>query len=151
MVHRDERAVLVSFLRERGQKMTSARETVLEAFLAIERHMSAEELYEAAKRIDPGIGQATVFRAIKLLAEAGLARGTCGDDRTRRYEHAFHHDHHDHLLCIKCGAIVEFSDTRIERAQEDIYREYGFEASGHRFELYGLCPACRNAPPSGPV
>lgn len=138
----DERAILERYLRGRGLKMTQARETVLTAFLGLESHVSADAVYEAARRLDPGIGQATVFRTIKLLSDAGLAREACRDDGARRYEHAYNHAHHDHLTCVECGAIVEFVDADIERAQEAVYRRYGFASSGHRLELYGLCPDC---------
>ena len=137
-----ERAILVSYLRDRGQKMTGPRETVLDAFLALERHVTAEELLEEARRIDPGIGQATVFRTIKLLAEAGLAREACPDVGARHFEHAYRHEHHDHLVCVECGAMVEFKDDAVERAQEAIYRAYGFTPSDHKLELLGLCPSC---------
>lgn len=142
LVNSDERAILERYLRSRGLKMTQARETVLTAFLGLESHVSADAVYEAARRLDPGIGQATVFRTMKLLADAGLAREACRDDGARRYEHAYNHAHHDHLTCVECGAIVEFVDADIERAQEAVYRRYGFASSGHRLELYGLCPDC---------
>ena len=142
-MHGDERVILERYLRERGLKMTSARETVLEAFLGLESHVSADAIYEAARLIDPGIGQATVFRTIKLLTDAGLAREACRDDGARRYEHAWNHAHHDHLACVVCGAIVEFVDPAIEKAQEAVYRRYGFASSGHRMELFGVCPRCR--------
>lgn len=137
-----ERQVLEEYLRERGQKMTQPREAVLAAFLKLERHVSAEELLAAARRIDPSIGQATVFRTIKLFAEAGLAREACSDEGVKRYEHAYRHEHHDHLVCIGCGAIVEFKDPAIERAQDAIYARYGYKPSGHVMELQGYCPAC---------
>jgi Fur family transcriptional regulator, ferric uptake regulator len=139
---RGERAVLEEYLRERGQKMTSPRETVLDAFLELERHVTAEELLGAARRIDPSIGQATVFRTIKLLAEAGLAREACLEDGARHFEHAYRHEHHDHLVCVSCGGVVEFKDEAIERAQEAIYRKHGFRPSDHRLELLGTCPSC---------
>jgi Fur family transcriptional regulator, ferric uptake regulator len=142
IVSESERAILVAYLRDRGQKMTGPRETVLDAFLALERHVTAEELFEAARRIDPGIGQATVFRTIKLLAEAGLAREACPDVGARHFEHAWRHEHHDHLVCVDCGAVVEFKDEAVEVAQEAIYRRYGFAPSDHRLELQGLCPVC---------
>jgi len=138
----DERTVLEAYLRERGQKMTAPREKVLQAFLEQEGHMTAEELFEAVKRLEPGIGQATVFRTIKLLAEAGLAREACKDDGARQFEHAFRQAHHDHLVCVECGAVVEFVDKAIERAQDAIYRKHGYESSGHHLELLGRCPAC---------
>ncbi len=142
LVNGDERTLLERYLRSRGLKMTQARETVLTAFLGLESHVSADAVYEAARRLDPGIGQATVFRTMKLLSDAGLAREACRDDGARRYEHAYNHAHHDHLTCVECGAIVEFVDADIERAQEAVYRRYGFASSGHRLELYGLCPDC---------
>ncbi len=147
-VPREERNVLERYLRDKGLKMTVARETVLKAFLSLESHVSAEALYEAARRLDPGIGQATVFRTIKLFADAGLAREACYDDGARQYEHAYHHEHHDHLACVRCGKIVEFVDAAIEQAQDDVYRRFGFTSSGHRLELFGLCPDC--SPPVDP-
>jgi Fur family ferric uptake transcriptional regulator len=138
----EEKQVLETYLRERGQKMTAPREAVLDAFLRLERHVTAEELLSAARRIDPSIGQATVFRTIKLLAEAGLAREACPDEGARRYEHAYRHAHHDHLICLGCGKVVEFRDPAIEKAQEAIYRAHGYKPSGHRLELQGYCPSC---------
>jgi len=137
-----ERNVLQAYLRERGRKMTGPRKTVLDAFLRLESHITAEELLSEARRIDPTIGHATVFRTIKLLTEAGLARGACPDEGARRFEHAYRHAHHDHLVCARCGAIVEFHDEAIEKAQEAIYRVYGYAPSGHRLELQGYCPSC---------
>ncbi|MBN2875978.1 MAG: transcriptional repressor [Spirochaetales bacterium] len=142
-MHGDERIILERYLRERGLKMTHARETVLTAFLSLESHVSADAIHEAARKLDPGIGQATVFRTIKLLTDAGLAREACRDDNARLYEHAWNHAHHDHLTCVECGAVVEFVDSSIERAQEAVYRRFGFVSSGHRLELYGICPGCQ--------
>ncbi|MBL8968097.1 MAG: transcriptional repressor [Spirochaetaceae bacterium] len=140
---RDELAVLEDYLRDHDLKMTKPRQTVLETFLAIEKHVTAEELYNAVHASDPSVGQATVFRTIRLLEEAGLARSACRDDGARSYEHAYRHAHHDHLRCVECGAIVEFSDGAIERAQASVYRRFGYEPSGHHLELEGLCPSCR--------
>jgi Fur family ferric uptake transcriptional regulator len=122
--------------------MTGPRETVLDAFLRLESHVTAEELLSAARRLDPSIGQATVFRTIKLFAEAGLARGACPDEGARRFEHAYRHAHHDHLICVGCGSVVEFHDEAIEKAQKAIYRSKGYKPSGHRLELRGYCGSC---------
>lgn len=138
----EERILFEGYLRTRNLKMTSPRETVLKAFLENEGHLSADDILAAARALDPGIGQATVFRTVKLLADAGLARDACQDDGPRRYEHAYHHSHHDHLLCVRCGKIIEFFDPAIEKAQEKIFRTYGFKAVGHTMELKGLCADC---------
>lgn len=139
---REERAHLEAYLRQRGLKVTKARDTVLRAFLSVEEHVTAEALYDMARKLDPTIGQATVFRTIKLLADAGLAKEACRDDGPRQYEHAWRHEHHDHLMCVRCGALVEFRDQAVERAQKAVYARYGYAERGHRMELLGLCPEC---------
>lgn len=144
-----EREVLEEYLRDHRLRMTKERQTVLEAFIALEHHVTTEELVDAAKKIDPDIGQATVFRTIKLLADAGLARKACQDDGASSYEHAFRHAHHDHLICLGCGMIVEFRDDAIERAQEGVYRKNGFKPANHRLELQGYCPKCKGKKGSG--
>lgn len=138
-----EREALVEYLRDHGLRMTREREVVLAAFVGLERHVTAEELLPEVKKIDPGIGQATVFRTIKLLAEAGLARKACQDEGAISYEHAFHHAHHDHLICLGCSKVIEFKDDAIEKAQDEIYKKHGFRPADHRLELKGYCPKCR--------
>lgn len=138
----DEYSVFRKYLREKGQKMTGPREIVLRAFLEKEGHVSTEDILSASRAIDSGIGQATVFRTMKLISEAGLARDACRDDGPRLYEHSYRHSHHDHLFCVKCGKIVEFFDQEIERAQDRVFGEYGFSPAGHRLELRGLCGDC---------
>ena len=138
-----EYGIFESYLRDRGLKMTNPREVVLEAFLSVEHHMSVDELFEAARKLDPSIGQATVFRTIKLLADSGLAQEACRDEGARQYEHAFRHEHHDHLVCVVCGKTIEFRSEEIERTQQSIYETWGFEPMSHLLELRGLCPDCR--------
>jgi len=134
--------VMERYLRGQGLKITKARKVVLEAFLELEGHVTADLLLAAARKKERGIGQATVFRTVKLLSDAGLAREACQDDGARTYEHAFRHSHHDHLRCERCGKIVEFCDRNVEKAQEAIFEQYGFKPLGHRMELIGLCPEC---------
>ncbi|MEI6385463.1 MAG: Fur family transcriptional regulator [Spirochaetota bacterium] len=134
--------LLEAFLRKNGLKLTRARAVVLQAFLSIEQHVSAEELFEAARVIDGRIGQATVFRTIKLLAESGVAREARSDKGGRQYERAFRRGHHDHLVCLRCGTVVEFADSSIEAAQAAVYAAHGFSAIGHQLELVGICPRC---------
>ncbi|MDD3982294.1 MAG: Fur family transcriptional regulator [Spirochaetia bacterium] len=139
---KEEQFRFIHYLKSKGLKLTSARKTVLTAFLRSEGHLSAEDLLAAAKKIDPGLGQATVFRTLKLLADAGLAQDACQDEGPRRYEHVYKHAHHDHLLCIGCGKLIEFCHPEIEKAQTEIFKEFGFQATGHRLELRGLCADC---------
>lgn len=138
----NERDFFVGFLKRKGLKMTHPREIVLQAFLTHEGHLTTEDILNASRLLDASIGQATVFRTMKLIAEAGLARDACQDDGPRKYEHAYLHSHHDHLQCISCGKVIEFFDSDIERAQEAIFRHYGFTAIDHKMELLGLCAEC---------
>ncbi|SLM18611.1 Ferric uptake regulator, Fur family [uncultured spirochete] len=132
-----------NYLRAHGQKMTRPREVILEAFLKTEGHLSIDDILREAKKIDAGIGQATVFRTIRLIADAGLAREALQEDGARTFEHLADHPHHDHLLCVGCGKVIEFLSPVIEREQQKIFVQYGFAPRGHMMELLGLCPECQ--------
>jgi len=131
------------YLRAHGQKMTRPRRVILEAFLGTEGHLTIDDILREAKKIDTGIGQATVFRTIRLIAAAGLAREALQEDGARTFEHLADHPHHDHLLCVGCGRIIEFLSPLIEKEQQKIFVRYGFEPRGHMMELLGLCPGCQ--------
>ncbi len=132
-----------NYLRAHGQKMTRPRRVILEAFLGTEGHLTIDDILREAKKIDAGIGQATVFRTIRLIASAGLAREALQEDGARTFEHLADHPHHDHLLCVGCGKIIEFLNPSIEKEQQNIFALYGFEPRGHMMELLGLCPECQ--------
>ncbi|MFV1956655.1 MAG: Fur family transcriptional regulator [bacterium] len=136
------RLALERFLANKQLKLTPQRVSILDAFLESEGHVSSEELYDLIKQDDPSIGQATVYRTMKLLVDAGLARSVDLGDGTVRYEQKLGHEHHDHLVCNRCGVHVEFVDTVIEELQEDLAKRHGFRLSGHRMILYGFCADC---------
>jgi len=138
-----ENAVLEQFMAGKGLRHSKPREQILEVFLGIERHLTIEELWDAVKAKHPGIGYATVYRTLKLLAEAGLCREINFEDGTTRYEHLYGHDHHDHLICTTCGRFVEVVDPDIELLQERLVKRYGFLPVSHRMNLYGTCGRCR--------
>lgn len=131
-------------LRERGLKSTSQRDDIARVFFAAEGHLSIEELYTAVKRINPRVGYATVYRTLKLLKETGLAAERRFEDGQARYEPAEEEAQpHDHIICERCGKIVEFASQELERLQERIARFLGFVVGRHRMELYGVCAECR--------
>jgi len=138
-----EHQIFLGFLKEKNLKLTSQRESILEAFLGQERHLSVEELYGIIKRRDPGIGQTTVFRTMKLLCEVGIAKETTLGDKIVRYEHKYGHEHHDHLVCVKCGRYIEAMDPHIEKAQDALCRKFSFQAEKHKMEIFGICKACK--------
>lgn len=131
-------------LRERGLKSTAQRDDIAKAFFGSQGHLSVEELYAAVKKVNPRVGYATVYRTLKLLKECGLAEERHFEEGQARYEPAEAEEkHHDHIICERCGKIVEFNSDELERLQERIARFLGFVVSHHRMELYGICAECR--------
>ena len=142
MSHDLEKKALASYLEDHNLKHTKQREAILEVFLEVEGHITGEDLHRRVRRKYPQIGYTTVYRTMKLLCEAGLAVERHFDDGVTRFE--IQHEHHDHLVCVRCGKIVEFECSMIEAAQDRIVKEYGFRLLRHRHELYGHCPSCRD-------
>jgi Fur family ferric uptake transcriptional regulator len=141
MPHEVERRALARYLEDHHLKHTKQREAILEAFLSAPGHVTGEELFQAVRSLNPNIGYTTVYRTLKLLCDAGLAIERHFEDGITRYE--IEHEHHDHLVCTKCGKIVEFECEMIEAAQNQIAERYGFRILRHRHELYGHCSSCR--------
>lgn len=141
--------VFLEYLRKRGLNMTPQRAAIVETFLATEGHFSCDELFAKARKADAAIGQATVYRTLKLLVESGLAEALVAGEGPVLYEHAYGHQHHDHLVCLDCGDKVEIVDEEIETRQEQLAGEHGFTLSRHSMILYGLCPRCRGNGRSG--
>ena len=131
------------FLLTQGLKSTRQRELILDEFLRAGSHLSTEDLYLRLRKGNPHIGYATVHRTLKLFAECGIAEQRHFGDGQARYEASDHDEHHDHLICVVCGKIVEFEDPRIEELQLEIAGTHGFSIERHRHELYGCCPDCR--------
>ncbi len=130
------------FLKEKGFKSTRQRDIISTEFLRSTGHITAEDLYKKISTRHKGIGFTTVYRTLKLLTKLGLATERVFADNLTRYEPLSAEDHHDHLICISCGSIVEFENTRMERLQEKISSEFGFFTVIHKMELYGYCSKC---------
>jgi Fur family transcriptional regulator, ferric uptake regulator len=126
-----------------GLKHSRARDVVVDAFLATEGHVSVDELTAKVRGEAPAIGYSTVYRALKLLVECGVAAVREFGDGRSRFERVVDGTHHDHLICTECGEIAEFEEPSIEELQREVARRYGFEVVSHRMELYGKCPGCR--------
>lgn len=137
------RSRLASFIAERGLKQSRQRDAVAEAFFTTPGHVSAEELVVRAREVDPRVSVATVYRTLKLLGESGLAVPRNFGEGQTRWESAVGREHHDHLVCRRCGAIIEFANDEIERLQALVARRHGFVVESHRLELYGVCAGCR--------
>ncbi|MBC7479273.1 MAG: transcriptional repressor [Pseudorhodobacter sp.] len=130
-------ADIIARCEARGLRMTDQRRIIARVLGEAEDHPDVEELYARAARIDPKISLATVYRSVKLFEEAGiLDRHEFGDGRAR-YEDA-ERDHHDHLIDVNSGQVIEFVDPEIEALQERIAARLGYRLIGHRLELLGL-------------
>ena len=139
----DVKEAFQTFLQEKNQHYTAQRALIVEAFVNAQNHLSVEELYEIVKHKEPSIGQVTVFRTLKLLEDAGIANPVNFGDRTVRYEMCYESKHHDHLVCLKCGKVIEALDKKMEKRKELICKKHNFVPSHHRLEIFGTCAACQ--------
>jgi Fur family ferric uptake transcriptional regulator len=135
--------MLQTYMVKKGLRSTDQRKLIVETFFHSDNHVSIEELLAEVRASDPRVGYATVYRTLKLLTECGVAYERRFGDGLTRYELADETTHHDHLICVECGDIVEFEESRIEELQEKVARKYGFELRSHKHELYGSCPTCQ--------
>ena len=122
---------------EKGMKMTGQRRLIARVLSESEDHPDVEAVYRRASELDPKISIATVYRTVRLFEEANiLDRHDFGDGRARYEEAPL--EHHDHLIDVRSGRVLEFQDEEIERLQKKIARKLGFELIDHRLELYGV-------------
>lgn len=132
---------LAAHLAARSLRLTGPRRTVLRATMALGRHFELARL-EAAVAAD-GVHRATLYRTLPILEAAGLLRRVRDRHSHWHYEHLVGHAHHDHLVCVRCGRVVEFVSGAIEREQARLCRRSGFLEVGHTLSIRGLCPRCR--------
>ena len=131
------------YLKANGLRLTNQRRLIAEAFYSAEDHLDMESLYTIVKQIDATVGQATVYRTLRLLVDSGLASQSNFGGASAHYEVA-DGEHHDHLICISCRKIVEFHNETIEHLQDEIAAMHGFVLKSHKMELYGKCADCRD-------
>lgn len=137
---------LERYMQERGLKQTRQRQLILEVFQENEGHVAVDELLELVQRRMPGVGYATVYRALKLFQEAGIAAERHFGDGQTRYEAAPVGEHHDHLICLECGHIFEFEDPLIEDRQARVAASHGLSLVSHHHEIFGSCTRAEPCP-----
>lgn len=130
-------------LRDAGLKITLPRLKILQILESSDdHHLSAEDVYKLLLQNDEEIGLATVYRVLTQFEEAGLVVRHHFEGGHSIFELATE-EHHDHIVCVKCGRVDEFTDEHIEARQEAIADELGFELTDHKLNMYGLCPDCK--------
>lgn len=134
---------LQKYLAEKGLKKTHQREVITGIFFSPpHRHYRIEEILEKSRRADAAISYATVYRTLMMFVDAGVASQRHFGKGQSLFE-ALSGEHHDHIICTKCGDICEFENDSIEKLQESVARKLGFKLTSHKMELYGLCPKCK--------
>lgn len=122
---------------DKGMRMTEQRRVIARILSKSHDHPDVEELYRRAVSVDPQISIATVYRTVRLFEEAGILERHDFRDGRSRYEEVTDH-HHDHLIDLQSGKVIEFTNEAIEKLQEEVARELGYELVEHRLELYGV-------------
>ena len=130
-------------LKKEGLKYTPQRTAVLEEIIKDKGHRESEEIYLALKKKGQSVSRATVYRTMDILVNNGFARKMNLGDGRARYESKVNSPHHDHLVCMDCGLIVEFMDQKIEDLQDEIAIQYEFQLKRHIHQLFGLCKKCQ--------
>tara|TARA_B100001750_G_scaffold109413_1_gene86449 strand:- start:873 stop:1403 length:531 start_codon:yes stop_codon:yes gene_type:complete len=129
---------LEAYMARNGLRSTAQRRLVTDTFFRSSGHLSIEDLLATVREQDAKIGYATVYRTLKLLKDCGLAYERHFGDGVSRYEVALEDEHHDHLICLDCGKIVEFENDEIERLQDELAKRHGFKLKRHVHELYAI-------------
>ena len=128
---------IIKRCEQNGLRMTEQRRIVAQVLETSEDHPDVDELYTRASKLDPKISIATVYRAVKLFEEVGILDKLEFGDGRARYEDA-DRDHHDHLIDMQTGEVIEFIDPEIEALQEKIANRVGYTLKDHRLELFGV-------------
>lgn len=139
----DSKEVFNGYLEKQALKKTSSREAILRAVSLFKGHFDADALLDSVKKNDARVSRASVYRTIPLLVTAGIVEESVHHDGRKVYEFKKDKGHHDHMICSRCGAILEFSDDVIEKHQEMIAKKYRFKMQDHHLVIHGICGRCR--------
>lgn len=131
------------YLRDHHQPVTRQRDLVAQVVFLSDEHLSVEEIIRRLKERGEAVGTATVYRTLEVLAESGLVRAHDFGEGFRRYEPMPAQTHHEHLICERCGRVVEFQNVQLERMLPMIADEHAYQHQRHRVEIYGVCGECR--------
>ena len=133
---------LKEYVHTHNLRWTSQRRVIAEILLESKQHLTTDELFQKAKKKDSSIGYATVSRTLHLLSEANFCEKIDFSDGSMRYEVKIGRTHHDHLICTRCGLLVEVFSPELERIQAELVRQHDFLEDHHKLQIFGLCKNC---------
>ena len=135
---------LLAKLKQSARRLTPQRRRILEVLTDSHEHLDVEQIRARAASRGDAVSYATVYRTMRMLVDAGLIKERHFEDGSARYEYVKEGEHHDHLICARCGEVIEFNDDTIEARQEVVAGQYGYRMTGHKHEIYGTCASCRH-------
>lgn len=138
---RNEKAaeILRTFLKDGKNRLTPERFEVLDAALDHSGHFGADDLFIQLKNLKSKVSRATVYNTLELLAQCDLLSKRNFGDNLNRYESNYKRQTHDHLICVDCGKIVEFSDARLSKIPQEVSDKLGFEMDSYSFNIFARC------------
>lgn len=137
-----EREIFRDFLVKRGLKFTKERQRILDEVFSYHGHFEPEGILTSMRDKNIKVSKASLYRTLPLLLESGLIDQVERNDKHAHYEHTFGHGHHDHLICMKCGKVIEVFSQKLEALQEELCKEHRFVGKKHTLEIKGFCRAC---------
>jgi len=138
----DVRTAFRAYLRKHRIKHTAARSKILDAVLSVDGHFEADQVLDYLRKADSPVGKATVYRTLPLLVDCGILKQVRLEANRAHFEVAFGEQPHDHMVCRRCGRIIEFDAEEVVKLREQIARRYHFHVIAHRLQLSGLCWEC---------
>jgi Fur family ferric uptake transcriptional regulator len=138
-----EERIFRNFLTSRDLKFTPERYIILKEVFQRHDHFEAEDLLSSIKKKGGRASRATIYRTLELLVQCGLLEMVDLGGNSHHYEHVLGHQHHDHLVCEKCGRIIEFTHRRLEKLKEKVCHEMDFDGRFHTLKIFGICGRCR--------
>lgn len=137
-----QEALFADYLRRRNLKLTPERRTVLREVFQHHGHLDADQLLVRLRTKEERVSRATIYRTLELLVDSGLIWKVSLGGSQSHYELAYGAKHHDHLICMSCGQVIEFVNERIEQLQEKVCRDHGFHPMRHNMQIFGHCSKC---------
>ncbi|MDR1322885.1 MAG: transcriptional repressor [Candidatus Margulisbacteria bacterium] len=139
----EEAKILADYIAKNALRNTHQRFDVLDVFISSEGHFSIEELHDLVKKKHPNVSYSSTFRAMQVIEQAGLAARISGADGVFRFEHLYKHQDHAHLVCVKCGRIIEYDNSAIIQLQKKIAARHKFQPLRFGAKVRGLCQKCQ--------